>query len=434
MAPRSRKHFVRYGGETIGVGSAGNQPYLVPAFMGEHSCTDETHPGPPFYSGGPLLVKKKKVFIDRVGHVDAFIGASAFYKGRVFVQPFIPSPEPTPTPLIGWGAKGYARTIPTHPVYNLGVSIGELKDLPGMVSQTFRYFRTAVSAGKAYASGVNTVRELLSRVGSAPKAVGDGYLYGAFGLAPMYQDLMYLTQMQEKLRRKLAWLRRHNNKSIRRKVTLDEGSFSEDWARFIPPIATMGPALHTELYGPGPWGTLANIPVTKSYQRRIWFVAKYRYYIPELADKHLIKSMPSGWTSLKLNGIAPDPSIAYKLYPWSWLLDWFSSVGAALSNVYDLARFGVVNEYAYVMCKETFTYEAPGYCYFRQGVQKGFVWQPSQTITLSGKSKTVYEFRQREVASPYGFGITLASLSAYQWSILVALGLSGGGKHSNPRA
>jgi hypothetical protein len=377
-------------------------------------------------------VKKKKVFIDRVGHIDSFIGSLAWYRGKAFVKPYIPSPEPTPLSLVGWGARGYARTIPTHPIYNLGVSIGELKDLPGMVTQTYRYFSNLRSGYKAFASGLTSVGGLLRSM-SSPHAAGDAYLYGAFGLAPMLQDMLFLLQMQQKLAQKLAWLRRHNGKSVRRKVTLDAGGFSEDIARFVPPIATMGPVLYTELYGPGAWGIATTIPVRKVYNRKIWFVAKYRYYIPELANKNWINKPPSGWTVSKLLGIAPDPSIIYKLYPWSWLLDWFSSVGAALANVYDLARFGVVAEYAYVMCSERFTYEAPGYCYFRQGVQKGFVWQPSQTITLSGSSRTEYEFRQREVANPYGFGITFASLSAYQWSILVALGLSRGGKHSAPR-
>jgi hypothetical protein len=431
MASRNRKYTIRYGGEFAGASNNGDR--LVPAYTGEHSCIDETHPGPPYNDGGPLLVKKKKVFIKRSGHHYVFYHSSlGWYDGKMYINPYIPSPEPSPISLVGWGVKGYNATIPTHPIYQLGVSIGELKDLPGMVSQTKQGFRLLMKHHFSLTSGVKTVRDFLKRAKSLPKGTGDAYLYGAFGLYPMLQDLLFLLQMQQKLDKKIDWLRRHNGKAVRRKITLNEDGFSEDIPRNVSPFVTVGPTLSTDLYAPGQ-GSSQAFPILKTYQRRIWFAAKYRYYIPELAKDPRINP-PSGDLKRFLLGLSPDPSIIYKLMPWSWLIDWFVPVGSSLSNVYNMAKYGVIAQYAYVMCSESFTYQAPGKIILHSGkLSPSFTWV-SPDWTFSGVSRTEYEFRQREVANPFGFGVTYASLSAYQWSILAALGLSRGSKHSAPRA
>jgi len=430
MAPRTRKYYIRYGGEFAGYHIFGNQ--TIPAYMGEHSCTDETHPGPPYRQGGPFLVKKKKVFIRRLPHFKTTWnnGAGVYYDGKMCVLPYVPV-DPQPLSLVGWGARGFSRTIPTHPIYNLGVSIGELKDLPGMVSQTLRGFQALKKLDLAYASGFPTVRDFIKHAKSLPKNTGDTYLYGAFGLYPMLQDLLFLLKMREKLDKKIDWLRRHNGKAVRREIELDAGGFSEDIPRNVARAATVFPSQHTEIYAPG-WGDVLPFPILKTYQRRIWFAAKYRFYIPDLG-KDRTKPPPGGLAS-DLLGLSPDVSIIYKLTPWSWLLDWFTSVGPAISNVYQMARYGVVAEYAYVMCSEHFTYKAPGDISMYTGDYGVVGFSPAKIRHFSGVSSTEYEFRQREVANPYGFGVTYASLSTYQWSILAALGLSRRGKHSAPRA
>ncbi len=432
MAQRSRLHYIRYGGEFAQKSNFGDRS--VPAYMGEHSCIDETHPGPPYRSGGPLLVKKKKVFIKRSGHHYVFYHSIlGWFDGKMYINPYIPSPEPTPLSLSGWGVKGYNATLPTHPIYQLGVSLLELKDLPGMVSQTKRGFQVLIKNHFSLTSGIKTVRDFLKRVKSLPKNTGEAYLYGAFGLAPMLQDLLFLCKMQEKLDKKVTWLRRHNGKSVRRKIELDKGGFSEDIPRNVSPIVTVGPSQSTDLYAGGQGGAQP-FPILKTYQRRIWFAAKYRYYIPELAKDPRSNSPISGSLTAFLLGLSPDPSIIYKVMPWSWLLDWFVPVGSALSNVYNMSRYHVVNEYAYVMCSEDYTYQAPGHIVMHSGKLSPLFQWVDPDWTFSGVSRTEYQFRQREVANPFGFGVTFASLSAYQWSILAALGLSRGGKHSAPRA
>jgi len=326
--------------------------------------------------------------------------------------------------LSGWGAKGWNRAFPIHPIYNLGVSLAEIRDLPRMLKQTWGFFSSTRHISFSRKPG--TVGGFLASVGDGISEAAGDYLNLQFGWVPALQDLNFLLSMQKKLAQKVAWLRRHNGKSIRRNFEMDSNGFSESLDRFIYPYATMKPTLPTELYK-GFLFDYQNIPVRKTYNRRIWFRSKWRFYIPELAEDGVLTK------ALKFNlvGLALDPSIVYKATPWSWLLDWFVSVGAVIQNIYLRLRFQCVAEYAYILCSEDYEYEAPGFTEVNTGKQHfdqnfNVVWPGS--LKLSGVSKTYYEFRQREEANPYGFGITFSSLSAYQWSILAALGLTRGGK------
>jgi len=425
MAQRIRKHVIGYGGWTCGKGPFSSSVIAKePYFSGEHSCVDETHPGPPYRTGGPLLVKKNKVFIKRFSPFSShYFDGLGWYDGYMGVTPYIPPVEPTPRSLSGWGAKGWNRTFPLHPVYQLGVSLIELKDFPRMITQTQEFVRSIRNL--PLSNVAKTVGQALKDIKKGPKYMSEHYLNLQFGWVPFLQDLFFLTQAKEKLHKKLRWLTRKNGKGVRRKVELDAGGFSEEIPRFIASSSTCFPILSSNCYDSG-----MSIPypysVRKTYDHRIWFSAKYRFWIPELAsdpysleDHALLKS--------ELLGLALDPTILYKVFPWSWLLDWFTSTGNVVQNIYLRAKYHVVAEYAYVMCSENYSYQAPGYVRVQTGKQVSFVWV-GPIRTMSGESRTEYEFRNREVANPYGFGFTFASLSAYQWSILVALGLTGGGK------
>jgi len=376
-------------------------------------------------------VKKKKVFMKRFSPFSShyFIG-QGWYDGYMGVTPYIPPVEPTPTSLSGWGAKGWNRTSPIHPIYQLGVSLIELKDFRGMVTQTYGFFRSIQRFDIKFSKVSVTVGEFLKDLKKGPKFIAEHYLNLQFGWVPFIQDLVFLSKMKDKLHKKMAWLTRKNGKSVRRKVDLDKGGFSEDIPRSIASSSTCFPILSSFLYAPG-MSIARSYPITKSFDRRIWYVAKYKIWIPELADDRFLRKDHSD-LERHLLGLVMDPTILYKVYPYSWLLDWFTSTGSVVQNIYLRSKNHVVASYAYVMCRENFTYSAPGYVEVHTGTfVAGWV---SPDKKMSGASRTIYEFRVREVANPYGFGITYASLSAYQWSILAALGLTRRSKSYAPRA
>jgi hypothetical protein len=428
---RTRKYINQYGGEVCGYYNGTATP--VPALTGVHLCVDETHPGPPYRSGGPLLVTKRKISYGRTdtftSHYDT--APNLLWSGYFAAKAYIPTVEPVPTPLSGWGAKGWNRTFPLHPIYQLGVSLVELKDAPGMLLQTKRLLMQLRSLSLTRIP--RTVQQFLTDVRNGTVESSGHYLNLQFGWVPVIQDLIFLSKMRQKLSRKLAWLKKQNKKAFRRRVVLDEGGFSEDIPRVLTERSTMVPPLNTFHYA-GAVTSSFPAPVRKDVNRKIWFVAKYRFYIPELSSNQ-VNLRDFSRLQTELLGLALDPTILYKVTPWSWLVDWFTSSGAVVQNIYLRARYHVVAEYAYVMCSESLTYVAPGHVTVhtgRYGPATGYVWTGGDR-RLNGVTQTKYEFRQREVANPYGFGITFASLSAYQWSILAALGLSRRGKHSAPR-
>ncbi len=431
MASRVRIKNRVDGGEKCGQRDTG--PAYTPGYLCSDICTDETHPGPPYRSGGPLTVRRKTVFIRRFPYFELTwnFGSGLYYKGYMSIQPYNAS-QPAPTNLSGWGAKAYARAIPTHPIYQLGVSIGELKDLPGLVRQLQHVWSALRKTPDAYARAFKSVADFLNAAKNIPKDSADLHLGAAFGVAPMLQDLFFLLEMREKLKQKIRWLRSHNGKTVHRKFNMRSLDWSEAIPQSLPRVSTVNPGLNTACYAPG-YGTVQNFDVNHSYKSLIWFAGRFQFHVPEL---DVMGDGPLWGLKLHLLGLAPDISILYKLIPWTWLIDWFSSVGSILSNLYQNARYHVVARYAYIMCRETHKWESPGEITVYAGDFGDFIGRGAKYWTqhFVGSSFTKYDFRTREVANPYGFGITYPSLSAYQWSILVALGLSRGGKHSAPRS
>lgn len=423
MASRNRKRTLRYGGWPCGIMNGAT--VLENAYLGDHICIDETHPGPPYRTGGPFSVTKKQVFMTRTkpyeAHAIPFVPVQ-HWSGHLYVYPYIPGTAPTPTSLSGWGAKGWNRAYPVHPIYSLGVSIAELRDFPRMITQTWKFFQQIRSL--RLTTIPKTLGDLMRDIKNGTVESSGHYLNLQFGWVPFAQDLAFIAKMESKLRQKIAWLRRRQNKPFRREFEMDKQEFSEEIARTVSPITTVGPTLPTVLYA-GNIVATKPFPVTRSVYSRIWFSSKWRLHMPELNDH------PEGSSRLKaqLAGIDLDASIIYNLVPWSWLLDWFTNVGSVLQNIYFRAKNQAVAEYAYVMCKTIITYAAPGYVDVNVGTSNfGGPFSGGQT-RKGGISTTVYTFLQREVANPFGFGITFASLSAYQMSILAALGLSRGGKN-----
>lgn len=119
-----------------------------------------------------------------------------------------------------------------------------------------------------------------------------------------------------------------------------------------------------------------------------------------------------------------DPALLWDLTSWSWLFDWWLNIGTSISNVNTFSKNSGVTplDYAYMTRKTVVLAQRPGYVW--NGTSSG-----SQPITSRGSISPMTEISTslvRTRVTPFGPGVTLDSLSTYQWSILVALGLSRG--------
>jgi hypothetical protein len=124
----------------------------------------------------------------------------------------------------------------------------------------------------------------------------------------------------------------------------------------------------------------------------------------------------------RILGARPSIETLWNLAPWSWLSDWWLDIGTVISNARLLGEDGQVLRYGYLMkhSKVRSTYR------LNTGVEMYYTFTGGTKPAYTGPITNIVtrETKERVKATPYGFGITLASLSAKQWAILGALGLT----------
>jgi len=291
--------------------------------------------------------------------------------------------------LNGAGATGWKRARPGNPVVDAGQWLAELRSLPTLPLRLFNRLRSFQS-------------------------LGSEYLNVQFGWRPFVGDVIKMYQLYNDLDKRLAQLVRDNGRAIRRRRTVLDSTettstvtnYPTTFGAFWPPPSS-------------PIGMTFQSTMTKQIvtSEKAWFVASFRYYVPDIGSPQ--------WTSRAtraLFGVNPTPDLLYNVLPWTWLIDYFANVGDVVSNLSSNAVDNLVANYAYVMRTKTVTTT-----YTSVGTISG---TPLQTIfKMSGGSyaattSEMVQTKSRARATPYGFGITLGSLSGYQLGILGALGIS----------
>lgn len=350
--------------------------------------------------GGDFLVVKRDYaeksippFVNR--HVDSDLGNSwNLYSGihawsdKVGNADF-PAPRIIPnSELDVIGASAINSTIPTNPINNLLVSLGELR-----------------SEGIPSVIGVNTWKDRTLRARTA----GGEYLNYQFGWLPLVSDIRSFANTvinSDEIRRQYEADSGHPiNRTLRFPVQLDitsDGPDTSGNSRYpVPPRKT------------GYWEETGGLTTISTSKSEMWFEAVYTYYLP-----------PQGTTARdlaianKLWGTRLTPETVWNLTPWSWAIDWFSNAGDVISNIGAFQADGLVMSRAYLMCQQTDIVERR---------HEGAVTKRHQ-LPCNVWQRFTTTVKQRHAASPYGFGLALDALTDRQWSILIALGLSRGNK------
>jgi hypothetical protein len=115
---------------------------------------------------------------------------------------------------------------------------------------------------------------------------------------------------------------------------------------------------------------------------------------------------------MRMFGLRITPSLVYNLTPWSWMADWFGNVGDNIDNYTASQDDNLTAKYAYIM--KTITEEVINDSYIKCG--------GTEVLGLRWRRGVVAKTRVQ--ASQFGFSITMPEFSAWQWSILAALGFS----------
>lgn len=352
-------------------------------------CKDEIHSNYP-KEGGPFFLSRRRVsFADANGntgytYIRKGIRYSNYYTGtwRAIVPPTystLLSLEEVQENAEDYGSEAWNRFKPKLTKVGLGQFIAELRDAPGLLLKKLKGFRS----------------------------LGRNYLAVEFGWKPFINDLRSWYASVKSIDGQLANLRKHNQKWLRRGGTLSESHTSS--------TPNMGAVIKFQPsnYATGPYYYRDEV----SYDSKVWFAGCFRYFIPGLDD-------PKWGTARALRrlwGLNLTPSLVYELVPWSWLVDWFSSVGDVISNYDSITFDNMAAKYAYVMHYTKTTSRRTAF--FRSR------WSTSYPINYAYSNQKVEatvetETKARAVASPFGFNLNLPDFSAWQVSILAALGIS----------
>lgn len=267
-----------------------------------------------------------------------------------------------------------ARSSPSRPIVDLPVFLFELKDLPNMIRQAGRAIKRASGAG-----------------GPPPDAQGvaSAHLAYNFGWAPLIDDLSKLLNWQEAVDRKMDQLRRlHSKGGLRRNITLEEVEAG--------PVVTPQTAVQSS-------GILIYSTKSKITKRKSWGSVRWN---PSSIPKGGAPSYKDAF--MAAFGLNVSIATVWEALPWSWLIDWFSSVGDYLA-----AHRNTVPATPSRICIMQMTTTVTSYPL--ESIASGFGWKGA---TVSRVTKTRTPTSISVLPTVY-----LPFLSGYQLSILGALAI-----------
>lgn len=239
------------------------------------------------------------------------------------------------------------------------------------------------------------------------KSAGQDYLNIEFGWKPLVSDITKTIRALKKASAVIRQFERDSGRVVRRRFALPAITSTSE--RSLDPYsANYGAPL--ENYGLTRRGS---IQLVSSTEVSNWFSGTFTYYVA--TDSSVLAKLERfEQLGNKLLGTRLTPDVLWELMPWSWLIDWFTSVGDSLANAVAFQNDGLVMPYGYMMRRTRITTVAS--CTLVSKAIPGFEVPFSNTFTVDQK--------ERVRATPYGFGLSLDALSIRQWAILTALGLT----------
>lgn len=284
-----------------------------------------------------------------------------------------------------FGNRAMTTVSPTHPAAGVTGALAELRqNLPALV-------------------GVSTIRNF-QNLPNLAKASADEWLNLMFGIAPTVADMKALQGAVQQSFQIVGQLRRDSGRMVRRRFQQRPEVSIVDSKTGLIPLKVPDSSF------PGYGGVQGHYMEIKT--KKTWFSGAFTYYL-DPGDDLLSSFTRFEQEANKLLGTRFTTETLYNLAPYSWLVDWFTSLGSTISVANAFANDGLVLKYGYCMNHEI----------------RDYVVQTEGQSTANRKIPPAYsvarfERKTRRRATPYGFGFDMTSLTDRQWSILVALGIS----------
>jgi hypothetical protein len=300
-------------------------------------------------------------------------------------DPYLPE-RPSNSKLDAWGTTAIARVDPTKSAVDTSVLLGEL----------FREGIPDLPAAQSWKKRSASSRE-----------AGGEYLNYQFGWVPLVSEVRSFASAVSNAEGILRQYERDAGRLVRRRYEFPNMARSTT-------VRNAGSSNGVPLTGHSEFGGGRTVLETDTYAERTWFSGAFMYWIPKDDGVYSELRKYVDYAD-KLLGLELTPETLWNLAPWSWAIDWFANVGDVLHNVSSFDPNRLVMKYGYIM--------------HTQESQRTRSWNAGPLVGGGSSAGTWTNTRTRKIrrpATPYGFGVNLGTLSAYQWSILAALGLTKG--------
>lgn len=323
--------------------------------------------------------------------------------------------------LTARGAEAWNRLRPDQPDFSFATSVYEMKDfapvardaLKGIMKKVIGYKPT-----KKYGGGSQSKKRKKSELSKS----GQFYLAAQFGYIPLLRDIQNYVKAQKNAQKRLDQLYRDAGKPVRRRTTL-KNSASENASYGLQSGYTGGstalnflqPTFVTQCYV----DTKSSGKTTRYVRNvRTWAEGSFAYMLPP-GPRNVV------WTRKmmrRIMGKRVTPADLYQVMPWSWLNDYFTTLGEVIKAVSPGVADRLYCNYAYIMqTKEWTTTTVATTTIAANGAKAG---EGYQTHQVSASMTTQHISKCRVAASPFGWGLKQSDLNGSQLAILGALGLS----------
>jgi hypothetical protein len=399
-------------------------------------CWDQVNPGPPFRTSGPFKLiqywvpgaefKHKvtaggKKFPTNTENFSLYQGGfqdNGFWIADSFGPYSSASLASFPT-LSAYHSRAWDELKPQIPAWNGTQFLYELRDLPGMLKTTAEAFGFR---WRIIAENRNTPwSKYFEQPEMGPRHIADQFVNEEFGWAPFISDIRKLISAYENTAAYHRNMVKNNRTWMKRRRVLESSEEVSAVQRFYT-SATIPHDGALDWQGfkmCAPFlldGQLCSgfTDFQKVVKYTVWAAGSFMYYRPEFdpVDPDFDSGIMLLRRMLTQYGLRINPSVLYKITPWSWLADWFTGFGRHIDRLNDFVEDGIVSRNLSVCRSEERTMTKTCFLNFYQN-----------PTSLQFQRRLL--LKQRELAdSPYGFNVPWNNISLRQWAILGGIGIS----------